>query len=323
VEETIEGERIRLRRNENYYRSGLPHLDALEFRLDLRSFRDVTEAFLRGELDVAHGVPLAMVKELREDSRYAPYLLTTIQLHTSYFGYDCSVAPFNKLEVRQAINHAVNRERINERVFSGLGVVARSLLPPGVLGYDPSLRGNDYDPDKARSLMRQAGHADGFRVEYRTWDTDEFNNSGQLALIVEDLAAIGIQIDINRYSAVDARKPLQRAGHGMAFCGNWYADFPDSDNFFYVFFHSDSGSIRGFYYYRPELDAQIMEARRSNDIERRAEIYRELDQMVVRETPFVPLFHERLFVLTKPQVRGVRTSLVPPPVRYHEAWCEE
>jgi len=43
----------------------------------------------------------------------------------------------------------------------------------------------------------------------------------------------------------------------------------------------------------------------------------------VREAPLVPLFHERLFVLSKPQVRGVRTSLVPPPVRYHEAWIEE
>jgi methyl-accepting chemotaxis protein/ABC-type oligopeptide transport system substrate-binding subunit len=323
VEETVEGERLRLRRNPDYFRAGQPHLDELVFRLDLRSFRDMADAFLRGELDVAHGVPLNMVKELSDDSRYAPYLQTTIQLHTSYFGYDCSAAPFNKLEVRQAINHAINRERINERVFSGLGVIARSLLPPGLLGYDPALRGNDYDVEKARALMRKGGQAAGFRVEYRTWDTDEFNNSGQLALIIEDLAAIGIEINVTKHSAVEARKPLQRAGHGMVFCGNWYADIPDSDNFFYVFFHSDSGSIRGFYYNRPEVDAQIVEARRSNDLERRAEIYRQLDAMVVREAPLVPLFHERMFVLTKPQVRGIRTSLVPPPVRYHETWIEE
>jgi methyl-accepting chemotaxis protein/ABC-type transport system substrate-binding protein len=323
VEEVVEGERLRLRRNKDYWRAGQPHLDELVFRLDLRSFRDMAVAFMRGELDVAHGVPLNMVKELRDDSRYAPYLQTTIQLHTSYFGYDCSAAPFDKLEVRQAINHAINRERINERVFSGLGVVARSLLPPGLLGYDPALHGNDYDPEKARALMRQGGQAGGFRVEYRTWDTDEFNNSGQLALIIEDLAAIGIQVDITTHSAVEARRPLQKPGHGMVFCGNWYADFPDSDNFFYVFFHSDSGSIRGFYFHRAEIDAQILEARRSNDIERRAEIYRQLDKMVVREAPFVPLFHERLFVLTRPHVRGVRTSLVPPPVRFHETWVEE
>ncbi len=323
IEEAVEGERLRLRRNEHYYRKGQPHLDELVFRFDLRSFRDVTEAFRRDELDVAHGVPLNLVKELQEDSRYAPYLQTTVQLHTSYLGYDCSAAPFDRLEVRQAINHAINRERINERIFSGLGAVARSLLPPGLLGYDPSLRGSAYDPERARSLMREGGQRRGFRVQYRTWDTDELNNSGQLALMIEDLAAIGIDVEVQRTTAVEARKPLQQPGHGMVFCGNWYADIPDSDNFFYVFFHSQSGSVRGFYYNSPELDAQIMEARRSNDIERRAEIYRQLDQMVVREAPLVPLFHERMFVLHKPRVRGLRTSLVPPPVRYQETWIEE
>jgi methyl-accepting chemotaxis protein/ABC-type transport system substrate-binding protein len=323
VEETIEGERTRMRRNPDYFVRGLPHLDTLEFRVDLPSYRAVADAFVRGDLDVAHGIPLSMIQDLRADARFAPYMLTTVQLHTSYFGYDCSVAPFDKLEVRQAINHAVNRERINERVFAGLGLVAPALLPPGLLGHDPSLRGNEYDPDKARALMRQAGLADGFRVEYRTWESDEFNNSGQLPLIVEDLAAIGITVDIHRYTSTEARRPLQRAGHGMVFCGNWYADMPDPDNFFYIFFHSESGTLRGFYYHRPELDARIIEARRTNDIDRRAEIYRQLDQTVVREAPFVPLFHERLFVLTRPQVRGVRTSLVPPPVRYVEAWCED
>ena len=321
--EAIEGDRIRMQRNRDYYIPGIPHLDELDFRLDLRSFRDVAEAFLRGEVDVAHGVPLKIVNDLREDPRIAPYMLTTIQLHTSYFGYDCSTAPFNRVEVRQAVNHAINRNRINEHVFAGLGVVAKSLLPPGLLGYDANIQGIEHDPDRARSLMRQAGYAGGFRVDYRTWDTDEFNNSGQLPLIIEDLAAIGIEVNVTSHSAVDARKPLARPGHGMVFCGNWYADFPDSDNFFYVFFHSEAHSLRGFYYSTPETDAQIIEARRTNDPERRAEIYRNLDQMVVREAPLATLFHERFFVLQKPEVRGLRTSLVPPPVRYHETWIEE
>jgi len=320
--EATEGERVRVQRNRDYYVAGIPHLDELEFRLDLRSFRDVAQAFLRGEVDVAHGVPLNIVNDVRSDPRIAPYMLTTIQLHTSYFGYDCTSAPFDRVEVRQAINHAINRDRINERVFAGLGVVAKSLLPPGLLGYDPNLRGIEHDPERARSLLRQAG-VNGLRVEYRTWDTDEFNNSGQLPLIIEDLAAIGIDVNVTMHSAVDARKPLVKPGHGMFFCGNWYADFPDSDNFFYVFFHSDAHSIRGFYYHRPEVDAQIIEARRTNDSERRAEIYRQLNQMVIREAPLATLFHERFFVLQKPEVRGLRTSLVPPPVRYHGTWIEE
>jgi methyl-accepting chemotaxis protein/ABC-type transport system substrate-binding protein len=321
--EAVEGERVRMQRNRDYYIPGIPHLDELEFRLDLRSFRDVAQAFLRGEVDVAHGVPLNIVNELRADPSIAPYMLTTIQLHTSYFGYDCSAPPFNRVEVRQAVNHAINRDRINERVFAGLGVVAKSLLPPGLLGYDPNLRGIEHDPERARALMRQAGHSGGLRLEYRTWDTDEFNNSGQLPLIVEDLAAIGIDVNVTMHSAVEARKPLARPGHGMFFCGNWYADFPDSDNFFYVFFHSGAHSVRGFYFHKDDVDTQIIEARRTNDPERREEIYRQLDQMVVQEAPLATLFHERFFVLQKPEVRGLHTSLVPPPVRYHGTWIEE
>ena len=62
---------------------------------------------------------------------------------------------------------------------------------------------------------------------------------------------------------------------------------------------------------------------RSNDVDERAAIYRRLDQRVVRDAPVATLFHERLFVLHKPEVRGLRTSLVTPPVRYHDVWLEE
>ena len=115
---------------------------------------------------------------------------------------------------------------------------------------------------------------------------------------------------------------MQRPGHNSIFCGNWYADFPDSDNFFYVFFHSDANALRGFHYHRDDWDALMIEARRTNDMDRRAEIYRQLDKGVIDEAPLVPLFHERFFVLHKPGVRGLRTSLVPPPVRYADVWLE-
>ena len=323
VEEAVEGERVRLAKNESYFIPGEPYVDELTFRLDLRSFRDVADAFTRGELDIAHGIPPKAVAELRDDPRYAAYLLSSVQLHTSYVGYDSSSAPFNRVEVRQAMNYAINRQRINDQIFGGQSAIAQSLLPPGLLGYDADRRAYEHDPERARHLLGRAGHGGGFTVEYRTWDTDEFNNSGLVPLMVEDLAAVGIRVNVTRHSATDASAPRAQRGHGLIYLANWYADFPDSDNFFYIFFHSDATSIRGLYFHRPEVDAQILEARRSNDVEHRAQIYRSLDQMVIDEAPIVPLFHERLFVLHKPEVRGVKTSLVPPPVRYHDTWVEE
>jgi methyl-accepting chemotaxis protein/ABC-type transport system substrate-binding protein len=323
VDEAVEGERVRLVKNSSYFVPGEPYVDEVTFRLDLRSFREVSDAFLRGDLDIAHGIPSKVVSEIRKDPRYAAYLLTTIQLHTSYVGFDSSAAPFDRVEVRQAVNHAINRQRINDQVYAGQSVIAQSLLPPGLLGHDENLRGFSYDPDRARDLLQRAGYGGGFSIEYRTWDTDEFNNSGLVPLMIEDLAAVGIRVNVTRHSATDASAPRLKPGHGLIYLANWYADFPDPDNFFYIFFHSEATSIRGLYYNRPELDAEIIEARRSNDVEHRASIYRRLNEMVIREAPIVPMFHERLFVLHKPEIRGVRTSLVPPPVRYNDVWVED
>jgi len=323
VEEAEEGRRVRLTRHRDYYVPGEPHLDELVFRLDLHSFREVARAFQRGELDVAHGIPPKLISELRQDPRYAPYILTTTQLHTSYLGFDASAAPFDRVEVRKAINHAINRQRINEHVYSGLAIPAQSLLPPGLLGYDANLRGYPYDPERARDLMREAGYGSGFSVEYRTWESDEFNNSGLVPLVIEDLGAIGVRVNVTRHSAIEAAAPRARRGHGLLYLANWYADFPDPDNFFYIFFHSEATSIRGLYWSNPDFDARIIEARRSNDVEHRATIYRALNQAVIDEAPLVPMFHERLFILHKPEVRGIATSLVPPPVRYHDIWLEK
>ncbi len=323
IEEAREDQIVRLRRNPHYYLPKTPHLEELDFRLDLKTSKDVADAFLRGELDLASGIPLKVADELRRDQRFAPFLLDTVQMHTSYVSYDSSTAPFNDRTVRQAVSYAINRQQLNEQIFSGLGVIAQSVLPPGLLGYDPGLRGYSYDPEKARSLLRQAGHANGFKMEYWTWDTDEFYNSGQIPLIIEDLAAVGIRVEVSQHSVADAREHIKTPGHNSLFAGNWYADFPDADNFFYMFFHTESRSIWGMNYKSDEIDAQIQEARQTNDIEQRTKIYQQLNRISMEEAPMVYLFHDRFFLIHKPDVRGVRTYLVPPPVRFHDVWMEK
>ncbi|MGA7617443.1 MAG: ABC transporter substrate-binding protein [Thermoanaerobaculia bacterium] len=322
VDEVREGEFVRLARNPSYFRPNIPHVDELEFRLDLKSAKDVANAFFAGDLDIAHGVPLPVVKEIREDPQRAPYLRDTIMLHTSYLGWDNSVAPFDRVEVRQAVSHAINRNRLNENIFSGLGMIAESLLPPGLPGYDPNRKGYQYDPERARALLRKGGFPSGFSIDYWRWDTDEFYNSGLMDLIVEDLAAIGIRVNVTLHDAKEARSAQLAPGHKRIFAANWYADFPDSDNFFFIFFHSESEVLKGLGYGSAEIDGQIERARRTNDPEERVQIYRTLDEKILQDSPISYLFHDRLFVLHKPEVRGLRTYLAPPPVRYHDVWLE-
>jgi ABC-type transport system substrate-binding protein len=89
-----------------------------------------------------------------------------------------------------------------------------------------------------------------------------------------------------------------------------------------VFFHSDSNSVRGLYFHSADLDKRILGGRHTSDLDKRTEIYRGLNEMVVRDAPLATLFHEPLIVVHKPEVRGLRTSLVPPPVRYKDTWIE-
>lgn len=323
VAETVEDSRVVLKRNPNYWDPERPHIDELRFRLDYKSNRDATNAFLAGELDIVHGVPLGKVSELQADPRYAPYLLDNVQLHTSYLAWDCSSSPFDRPDVRRAMNLAVDREKINQKIYSGLAVAAKSLLPPGVIGYDAALEPPPHDPEKARHLLRQAGFGSGFSIDYATWDTDEFNNSGLMGLVIEDLAAVGIKVNLSLKPVEEVRRARDRRGHGTLFAGNWYADFPDSDNFFYIFFHSESEAVPGINYRSGDLDSKIEEARRTNDIERRTAIYSELNRRVIDDAPILCLFHERLFVIHGPRVRSLRTYLVPPPVRYSDIWVEQ
>jgi methyl-accepting chemotaxis protein/ABC-type transport system substrate-binding protein len=323
VAEAVENSRVVLKRNPQYWDPERPHIDELRFRLDYKSGRDATQAFLAGELDIVHGVPLSMVAQLQTDPLYAPYLLDNVQLHTSYLAWDCSSPPFDRPEVRRAVGLAVDREKINQEIYSGLAVTAKSLLPPGVIGYDPSLEPPPHDPDRARQLLQQAGLGSGFSIDYATWDTDEFYNSGLMALVIEDLAAIGITVNVSLKPVEEVRRARNRRGHGTLFAGNWYADFPDSDNFFYIFFHSESEAVPGVNYRAADIDAKINEARRTNDIERRTAIYAELNRRVIDDAPILCLFHERLFVIHSSRVRSLRTYLVPPPVRYSDIWVEE
>lgn len=322
VKEAIDGQRVVLVRNEDYFDPERPRVGQITYRLDFRTFQEFADAFLRGEVQIAHRLPLRLAAELRQDERFAPYLSDTVFQHTSYLGYDCSTAPFDRVEVRQAMNYAINRDRINERLFGGLSIPAQSLLPPGLQGYDESLRGFTYDPERARNLLRAGGYGNGFSVQYWMHENDDGFNSGQVPLIIEDLAAIGVRVEPVRASLDDAKRHVDASGHNSLFQRNWFADFPDADNFFWTFFHPKSTTIPGMNYRNDEMEKMIDVARHSLDLEQRAAIYRELNAKVVAEAPIAPLFHERFFLIHTPYVRGLRPSSVTPPVRYDRMWID-
>ncbi|MBI3326778.1 MAG: ABC transporter substrate-binding protein [Nitrospinae bacterium] len=231
------GHEIILASNERYFR-GRPPLDRVKFVIFPGEARSaMLEAFERGELEETL-IPPNRRKELLESSHYKVVRKPTLSL--LLLGFNLERPPFDKLEVRQALNYAIDKVRINREIRGDMFVVARGILPPGMPGYNPEVQGYDYNPGRARELMAQGGHSEKKEVAPVALATSAKSAVARqdYEVVRQYLASIDVQLDLQ---ALEDWPTFQRAlqrGESQIFRYAWYADYPDADNFLYFLFHS-------------------------------------------------------------------------------------
>jgi ABC-type transport system substrate-binding protein len=225
------GQRLVLERFADYHHKGVPYLDKITFEFG----QDPTVAVLRlkkGEVDiVGDGIPPAQFAELMNDPANKDLIAEGDQLHTGYVTMNVKAKPLDDVRVRQAINMAINKDRI-VRIINNRGVPASQALPPAMPGYDKDQKGYPYDPEQAKKLLAEAGLKDGFATELYAMNVDPNPRIAQA--IQQDLAAIGIKAEIKSLAQAEVitaggagQAPMIWSG-GMA----WIADFPDPANFY-------------------------------------------------------------------------------------------
>jgi peptide/nickel transport system substrate-binding protein/oligopeptide transport system substrate-binding protein len=219
-------------------------------------------------------------------------------------------------DLRKAFNYAVNRKAICEQVFEGTHTVSHGILPPGTPGFNPELKGYDYDPEKAREYLARAGYPGGKGLS----SIDLWVNNNEKLLqtaqrVQADLAAVGIPV---RIQAVDFANFLQAVqgtgqapGEALFYKFGWQADYPDPDAFLYWLLHSRNAGPAGNMsrYSNPKVDDLLDRARNLVRMEDRVPLYREAERIAVEEDAvwlFVSNYTERFLV--KPYVKGVILS---------------
>ncbi len=148
------------------------------------------------------------------------------------------------VRVRRALNHAINIPAILSRVMHDRGVLAAGSIPPGLDGYDSTRARYTYDPALARSLLAQAGHATDLHLQLWRTPRAEFARIAQA--IQADLEKVGVRVDIVERDAATARAAARR-GEADLFLSDWFADYPDGENFTYPLFHSRNKGPGGNY----------------------------------------------------------------------------
>ena len=297
-------ERIVLERSETYYRER-PQLERVVFLL---SGGAPVNMYENGELDVAH-VGLHDVERVRDPSNPLSGDLSLVpQLDVYYLGMDITQPPFDDARVRRAFNMAVDREKLTEVVLGGMGYAAEGIVPPGMPGYSRVRPLLHYDPSEARRLIGESSYGDANRLPPVTLTIG--GSSGELPRHVEALVAmyrdsLGVEVNVEQSEDVIAARP-------QIFALGWSADYPDPENFLDILFHSAS-ELNRTGYSNPEVDRLLEAARVEMDAGRRLQLYYQAEETIVLEAPWVPLWHNVDYVLTKPYVKGstVGASIYP------------
>jgi ABC-type transport system substrate-binding protein len=326
------GQRVVFERNPDYYKKGLPKLDKIIFEIG----QEPLVALLRlerGEVDIlGDGIPPAKFLEVMNDPSLKKNVIKGNQLQTGYVSMNVKLKPFDNKLVRQAVNHAINKERII-KIINGRAVPANQPLPPGMPGYDKDYKGYAYDPAKAKALLAEAGFAKGFDTELYAMNTDPNPRIAQA--IQQDLAEVGIRAQLKTLAQANViaaggdekEAPMIWSG-GMA----WIADFPDPSDFYGPILGC-AGAVPGgwnwSWYCNKELDKKAAAADAITDpakAEERIAAWRDIFIKIMDDAPWAPIFNELRFTMKSDRLGGPDAIFVDPvhiPVNYDVVYAKD
>jgi peptide/nickel transport system substrate-binding protein/oligopeptide transport system substrate-binding protein len=316
------GREIVLASNPEHF-DGAPRLGHLVYRIFPGEQRDTMLAeFLKGNLEDTPVPAPADRRALAADGTHI--YVKRPMFSVRFYGFNTRTKPLADRRVRQAIAHAIDRDAILQDVYFGQYTAARGILPPGTLGFNPKLTGYLYDLTRARELLVEAGYPGGRGLPPLTiWSGAKRNDIvREHELIRKSLAAAGIVVDIRYDTTWSSFSKMVEEGKLPIFMWAWYADVPDPDNFLTKLFHSSSP--RNFFgYSNAAVDGLLTSARSVGDSQRRVELYRRAEQLILDDAPIVPIFHHTYERLFQSYVRSVEVNgLGDPYIPFRKIWLE-
>ncbi|QWC23969.1 ABC transporter substrate-binding protein [Bacillus haikouensis] len=284
-------DKIVLEKNVDYWNKDLPKLDQVVFKsIPENSAR--LNALISGEIDLADGVNPSDASQVEGNDQLQ--LFERPSMNVGYLGLTSTRKPFDDPKVRQAINYAINKQEIVDAFFEGKADVAKNPMPPVIAGYNDDIEGYEYNPEKAKELLAEAGHEKGFEMELWAMPVPRpYMPDGQKVAeaIQADLAEVGIKANIVSYEWATYLDKASK-GEADAFLLGWTGDNGDADNFLYVLLDKDNiGSNNYSYYSNDELHKILIDAQTEVDQAKREELYKKAQEIIHEDAPWVPLAH--------------------------------
>ena len=288
------------------YWDGAPGLEAVVFR-PITDANTRTAEMLAGGIDLMVEVPPVALSEFEGDGFTVHEQAGP---HVWFLILNAKEGPFADKRVRQAANYAVNKEAIVNDVLEGTAEVAAGPTPPAFAwAHNPDLEPYPYNPERARELLAEAG-AEGAELTFYVTE----GGSGMLdpvamgTAIQADLDAVGFDVTIETYEWNTFLGEVNPGLEGKADMAEmaWMTNDPDTLPFLTLRSEAfpDQGGFNSGYYSNPEVDELLEAARVETDQEERARLYREMQEIVQEDAPWVFVANWKQNAVTSDRVDG-------------------
>lgn len=302
------GEEIVLNAHEDYFR-GRPKVNQLIFDITINSSQRF-EKLKKGDCHIITDPPPASIDGARSES--------SLQVHSQpglnifYLSFNVEKPPYDNILVRQAIAHAMNRSRYIREVYLGSAQLAKNPIPPNMWGYNRRVVDHSHNPSRAKELLEEAGHEEGFEMElaYITGTRPYLPDGKKMAeLMKEDLEAVGIKVKLVTAQWSEYLNSVRRGEYGVFQIG-WIGDNGDPDNFLNVLLSCASveGGTNFARWCHREYSHYVGRARVTTNIRLRTQFYERAQVIFKEEVPWVTVAHATIYKMTRKEVSGYELS---------------
>lgn len=284
---------------------GAPKNEGVDLRF-LTEAAEIRELFESGKLDILDLDDLGSSAEyFIHGDIYQDRLHEVQRICIAYIALNETNAPLSDVRVRKALQLSLNRQALLDAVYSGRGTVENGIFNHGLYGYNPDLPEIPYDPEQAKELLREAGYADGFDLEFSLKSSStqwEVTLADQVASMWEDLGVHTTVKVIDEGEWMDLRK----SGKLDCYTATWTADYNDPDNYIYTFFgNRENTTFRSLCYPNEDIMKRVRDARAIIDPAARLAEYQDLEKIIIQDdAAWIPLFSRKYTYVTSERLKG-------------------
>ena len=284
------------------YHDGKPALDEVHFQF-VDDLNTKMMSFKNGDVDYCD-LDASQLQQYKSDPAVKDLITQYPTLGVQFVNLNLSSEKLQDVRVRKALSLAINRDELIQSIVGGAGTVPSGWLAPQTPGHDPNAPAFEYDPEKAKALLAEAGVTN---LELSAKVRANINQK-QLVAVQDYWSKIGVKLTVetedNGVWAQDwADGSLEITAVG------WFPLYADADNHMYTYFYSENAKGKSSFYNNPEFDALVSQARVEQDKQKRADLYRQADDILTRQDyATLPLYYPKNQFVAKDYVQNAKVG---------------